>query len=186
MSNSDWDKRPFDLSGRRMGDPDYGEQPFDLYGQSWKQWNVIPGTPASGAGRDGYKPGTPSINPIDDYDFSKDERKAFESLRRWGEGPVLAAAEELGIDGVDDLEQMNLITDWLKENYGDLFGEGDDDDDEKETIKIKPFERKELDLGDYSLPEEMKIRKSGINVEQSPMKINKTPVTGMNYGTRYK
>lgn len=171
-----------------MSDSDWGEKPFDFYGYSWNKWNVIPGTPDSGAGRDGFKRGTPPINPIDRYDFSSDERKAFYDLRRWGEGPVLAAAEELGIDGVDDLEQMNAITDWLKENYGDLFDEGDDDEkeEEKPPFEVKPFEPKELDLGDYSLPEEMKIRKSYIDVEKSPMKINKKPITGMNYGTRHK
>lgn len=153
---------------------------LDFYGKPYDAWDYVEETPARGAGRDGRIPGRPAVDPLADLD--DDERDAFVRLRRWGKGPIFAAAEELGYKDINDVETMDEVNDWLKENYGDLFDDGEEEE-EREPFVPTPYERKELDMGDFEAPAEMKIRKSGITVQNQPMKINKKPITGMNYGT---
>lgn len=153
---------------------------LDFYGQSYDSWDYKPGTPARGAGRNAMPP-KPGKDPLADLD--DDERDAFVKLRRWGKGPIYAAAEELGYTDINDVETMDEVNAWLKENYGDLFEDDEEEEEEREPFVPTPYEKKELDMGDFEAPEEMKIRKSGITVQNQPMKINKKPITGMNYGT---
>ena len=151
---------------------------FTLYDYSWKSWNVIPGTPSTGAGKDGYKPGKRSINPIDRYDFSDQEREAFYKVRRWGEGPVRVAAEELGFDKVDDVDGLYAINDWLKENYGDLFEDDEDEDDKKEPFVPTVYEPKELDMGDYSATPLTPKVNARMRIGQQPRAANQMKITG--------
>ena len=167
-------------SGNKSSESDYDSIDLDFYGKSFDEWNVVEGTPARGAGRDGSVPGKPGRDPLADLDDA--ERDAFVRLRRWGKGPIFAAAEELGYKDINDVETMDEVYDWLVENYGDLFDDGEEEE-EREPFVPTPYERKELDMGDFKLPDEMKIKKSGITVQNQPMKINKKPITGMNYGT---
>ena len=154
---------------------------LEFYGTSWDKWQPVAEVPSRGAGRDGYVPGKKGYDPLNNLD--KKEREAFSKVRRWGKGPVFAAAEELDLDEVGSVDSLNEINDWLVENYGDLFDDGKGEEEEREPYVPTPYERTELDMGDFEAPEELKIRKSGIKVSNSPMKIKKTPIKGMSYGT---
>ena len=154
-----------------------------FFDEDWSSWQPVAGTPSRGAGKDGLVPGTPGYDPIFALD-DEEEREGFNKLRRWGQGPVFAAIEELDLDEVNSVESLDAINGWLVENYGDLFKDGDEEEEEeREPFVPTPYERKELDMGDFEAPEELKIRKSGIKVSNSPMKIKKTPIKGMSYGT---
>lgn len=150
---------------------------FKFFDSTWSAWNVIPGTPSTGAGRNGYKPGKEEVNPIDQYNFSDKEREAFTKVRRWGEGPVMAAAEELGYDQVNDIDSLYAINDWLKENYGDLFDE-DEDDDKKEPFVPTVYEPKELDMGDYSATPVTPKVNARMRIGGQPRAANKMKITG--------
>ena len=160
----------------RIDTPFYGERPertkddFNLFDKTWSEWDVIPGRPSSGGGRDGYVPGTPDSDPIEEYDWDNDdERDAFIKLRRWDEGAVRAAAEELGYKSVKNYDQVNTINDWLKENYGDLF---DDDEEEEEREPYVPtvYEPTELTIKDYTPIETLKIQRSDVTIGSGPQR----------------
>jgi len=150
----------------------YDNVDLDFYSRAWDEWNVSPGTPSSGAGRT-RNPARPGKDPLSDLD--DDELDAFVRLRRWGKGPVYAAAEELGLKDINDIETMDQVSDWLKENYGNLFGDKEEEE-EREPYVPTPYERTELDMGDFKPPEEMRIRKSTRTVGTTPIKTNQLTI----------
>jgi hypothetical protein len=154
--------------------PDYYDNTnLDFYSKAWDEWNFDPGMEDANAWdiEDGNGPQDPLA------DLDDDERDAFVRLRRWGKGAVYAAAEELELTDINDIETMDQVSDWLKENYGNLFDD-EEEEEEKEPFEVTPYERKDLDLGEYTLPDKLKIRSSNLNIAKSPMKTNQLTIRG--------
>ena len=177
------------MSGRKLpdvfyrtGEADYYEQKdeYQYFGNSWDGWNVIPGTPASGAGKDGYKPGSPDRDPIEQYDWGNDDdRDAFIKLRRWGEGAVRYAIDEYGFKNIEGRDQVDALNEWLEVNYGDVFGDKEEEDDEKEPYVPTVYEPTELEIADYVPTESLKINKSDVTIGSTPQQHNPMKIGGL-------
>jgi hypothetical protein len=152
----------------------YDNVNLDFYSKAWDEWNQTPGTPSSGAGRT-RTPSKGGRNPLANLD--DDERDAFIRVRRWGKGAVYAAAEELDLIDINDIETMDLVNDWLKENYGNLF---DDEEEEEEREPFVPtvYEPKELDVGDYTPTPMISKVSSRMRIGSQPNQSNKMKITG--------
>lgn len=160
----------YENSGFWRDEDGFIREAFEWFGQSWNDWNIVPGKEDSGAGKDGFTPGYAAKDPFRYYDWENGEtRLAFQNLRKWGEAPVRAAAKEIGIKGVDNLDQLKEIDAWLVENYGDLFPDPDaEEEDEKEPYVPTVYEPTELEIADYVPTETLKINKSDVTIGSSP------------------
>ena len=64
----------------------------------------------------------PTVNAYDPLDEADDlTRDIITSFRSWGQGPVLAAMQKLGLSEVTNQDTGNQVLDWLSSNYDDIF-----------------------------------------------------------------
>lgn len=96
---------------------------YTFFGQNWQDYVPYEGEiTRPNTGRPGQPGDTEfgSINPLDDIEDDV-VRNSLTSLQAWGQGPVLAAMQGLGIFEINDQETADQVVTWLGENYNNIF-----------------------------------------------------------------
>jgi len=124
---------------------------------------------------------TNESNPLDNE--SPEVQNAINSLRSWGQGPVIAGMKALDFSSINNQQESDMVIDWLEENYDDIF-DIKGLDDIKFTPPDEEYIPKELDI-QYTprYDHDRKVVRHAFNGDKYP--INSQPSIDMSHWDKF-